>query len=418
MKIKKNYLIDRIEYLFLYFFSFAIILFNPSKEFLGFLSITDLFICFSLIIFCISFLLKLNKANITSKIILLVMVTFFSTISLLVNEQEHFLYNIKYQLRWIFYITAFVIVYNYITERTLNYFKRGLFAATLFVCIYAILQTMFKRTMIPTIFWVHDFPDYINTTFRAIGTFDNPLNLCGFLVFPLGILQFTRNKTRKEKVLIILIYLSLIFTASKIAFIIIFISLLIYFRKYIKVIVYGSVSTIMILVFFLSLPKSVLNENYIYQRLNNQKSIDGSVNVRIHMLKSSLKMIEENPIFGIGYENFEENYYKIKDNDSPIKLTKTSFTSENFFLDFFLDNGLIPFIIITILLLESVLLFFNTTNDFLKQFTFPLLLFIIIGLIMSARTVPLLYLLFTFLAIISKIQLNAKKTINNYNKLL
>jgi O-antigen ligase len=404
MKIKKEYLKDKIQYYFFLLFPFSIILFNPSKEFLGVLSITDIFVAISIVILFIY--LGFNKFLITDRMILLVMLVFFSFISLLVNDQLQFIVKFKYQVRWVFYLGTFILVYNYINKESLKYFKKGLFFATYFVCTYSILQSMFKELFIPTIFWVHDFPDYINITFRAIGTFENPLNLCGFLAFPLGLLQFLKNKTKKEKFLNFLIYVVLILTASKIAFIIILTSLLIYFRKHIKFIVYGSLLLMVSFIVFINLNKSTLESNYIYQRLNNQSLLDGSINTRFHMIGSSLRLIKENPIFGIGYENYKKNYKKLDTtNKNPsIVLSDTSYTAENFILDFYLDNGLMPFLILFILLFEILFLFFSTKNNLIEQFTFPILLFVIVGLIMSARTIPLMYLLFTFLAIIYKLK--------------
>jgi len=416
MKIRKDYLIDRIEYWFLFLFPFSIVFFNPSKEFLGALSITDIFVVFSMMLFFVYTSIK--KVQISSYFLLLITVFVFSFLSLIVNEQLDFIYNLKYQLRWVFYIIVFLIIYSYTNFRSLYYLKRGLFIATFFVCVYSILQTLFKELFIPTIFWIHTFPDYINLTFRAVGTFDNPLNLCAFLAFPLGLLQYTVNKTKKEKVLNFLIYITLISTVSKIAVIIILVSFLVYFKKHIKFIIYGLISVLVIFFIFINISNTSYNKSYIYQRFNDQKTISGSVDTRLHMLGSSLTIIKANPIFGIGYENFEKNYNKLEVDNDNLKLSKSSFTSENFLLDFYLDNGLIPFLIMLFFLGLNMFFYFNTKNVIIEQFSFSILLFTIVGLIMSARTVPLMYLLFSFLAIIFKIQTNEDKTINNYSKLL
>lgn len=416
MKIGKNYLIDRIQYYFLFLFPFSIILFNPSKEFLGFLSITDIFVSFSMGIFL--FYLGLEKVKITNRFILLIVLFLFSFLSLIVNERLEFLDTIRYQLRWVLYISVFFIIYNYVNLKSLLYFKRGLFIATFFVCVYAILQSLFKEAMIPTIFWVHNLPDYIVITFRAVGTFDNPLNLCGFLVFPLGLLQFTRIKTKKERTLNILIYLTLVFTVSKIGFIVVLVSLLIYLKKYIKFLVYGSFAIFIAIIVYINIPQSNFYNSYLYQRINSQKVIDQSVDTRLHMLESSFEIIKENPIFGIGYENFEENYLNLNKKEEDLKLSSSSFTSENFLLDFYLDNGFIPFLILVLLFLETILIFYTTKNALVKQFAFSILLFIIVGLVMSARTVPMMYLLFTYLAIIFKIQKHEQSIDSNNSELL
>lgn len=416
MKVSKSYLRDRIQYYFLFLFSFTVILFNPSKEFLGVLSITDIFVILSMTILPVHVIL--NRDRITNRFLLLLFLFIFSFLALLINEQFYFIHKIKYHLRWVLYILMFFIIYNYINLKSLNYFKKGLFYATYIVCIYALLQFFFKKTMIPTIFWIHSMPDYIEITFRAVGTFDNPLNLCGFLAFPLGILQYTQKKTKKEKILNLLIYLTLIVTISKIGFIILFVSLLVYFKKYIKLIIYGFVAVTIMIIGYLNIPDDYLNESYIHQRVNSQKEISQSVNTRLHMIESSLILIKKNPIFGISYENFEKHYVKNIRETNELRLSSTSFTSENFLLDFYLDNGLIPFLIIFLLLLEMVMFFYTTDNYLIMQFTFSIILFIIVGLVMSARIVPLMYLLFTFLAIVYKIKNNEQNVNSNNSKLL
>ena len=113
MKIRKGLLIDRIQYYFLYLFPFTIIFFSPSKVFFGFLSITDLFVGLSIFVFFIYS--ELQKIRINNKSILLIVLLVFSFTSLLVNEQFEFIHKIKYQIRWLFYISTFIVVYNYLT---------------------------------------------------------------------------------------------------------------------------------------------------------------------------------------------------------------------------------------------------------------------------------------------------------------
>lgn len=414
MKIKKETLQTKVQYFVLFFFPFSVVFFNPSKEFLGFLSITDLFVGLSLILFLIY--MSIKKVYLPSRFLMLIVLILFSFLSLIINEELQFLSKIKYQIRWIFYLFAFIIIYNLSDRRSINYFKNGLFLATSFVCIYAVLQVLFKSVMIPTIFWIHTFPSYIEITFRAVGTFDNPLNLCGFLVFPLGILQYTSEKSTKEKYLNLLIYLALVATASKIAFLVILISLLIYFKKYIKFLVYGTLALFVAIIVFFSIAKESLNENYIYKRISDKRLMDGSVDTRLYMFGSALEILGNNPIFGIGYENFQENYLKLEDRNTKLKINKTNYTAENFFVDFYLDNGLVPFVILFLIILEVIIFYFYKVN-FSMQFSFSIILFLIIGLVMSARTVPLLYMLFTYIAIIHKdLKItNEEATINYYS---
>ena len=259
--------------------------------------------------------------------------------------------------------------------------------------------------MLPTIFWVNNFPDYILISFRTISTFSNPLNLCAFLVFPLGVMQFQKNKTWKNKLLVLLIYLTLILTASKLAVLIIIICLLVYLRKHVKAIVYSSffLSIALFIVSFSETFQDKLKSSFrIYERLNNSRLFDGSINQRKYILDSSIEMIKDNPIFGIGYGNFREVYlngYKHENASASL----SSFTSEFFLVDFYLDNGLFPFIIILSMFLYVFYVGFKSKNLFIKQFSFALFLFFICGFILSTRAITLLFTMFIFFAGIFKL---------------
>lgn len=413
MKVRKKYIVDYLQKYFLLFFPFAIALFNPSKEIFGALSITDIFVFISILFFLVYMTVK--KTQINYRFFFLILIFCFSFLALIVNETFAFFSTIKYQIRWGLYLSVFYIVYNYTNKKTLNYFIKGLFLITYFVCIYALLQFIFKKSIIPTLFWINYMPDYIEITFRAVGTFDNPLNLCAFLAFPLGILHFNTNKLDKK--LLLLIYATLVVTVSKIGFILLFISFLVFLKKYVKLLIYSFLGFFIVSIIYLNLPQSYLNKSYIYKRLKGDKELRESVDTRIYMIKSSAEILSSNYIFGIGYENFEENYKKLNKKKN-MNLKSSSYTSENFLMDFYLDNGFIPFIIIFTFLIECVLFFFSTNNLLIKQFSFSIILFIVIGLVMSSRTVPVMYLLFTYLAIIYKIKNYEENTFDNNGKLL
>ncbi|MDT0538723.1 O-antigen ligase family protein [Croceitalea sp. P059] len=406
----KNLLLGLIEKQFLFLFPLTVIFFSPTKYFLGTLSLPDIFIYVQLVVFIFYALLKnsfvLNKAT-----VLFVVLIIFSFITLVINESIDLTSKFKYQLRWYNYFFAFLFTINYINNINFGSLKKGVYLATFLVCIYGIVQTVFIKQMLFTIFWIDNFPDYITQSFRTYSTFDNPLNLCSFLAFPLGLLQYEEVKKLKLKVLLVLIYATLILTGSKIALVLILVTFLIYFKKHIKTIIYSLIAAL--LVFFVLSKNLAFQElvktTKVYERISDPKIFEGSLNQRKYMLEASIQMMKDNPIWGIGYENFGKVYlngYKNEkaDNDEQF------FTAENFFLDFHLDNGLIPLLIILLFLAGVFLIYYMKKDSFNSQLTFPIILYLITGMIMSARSTPLLFTFFFFLA--AYFRLKPKMVIN------
>ena len=52
------------------------------------------------------------------------------------------------------------------------------------------------------------------------------------------------------------------------------------------------------------------------------------------MYKASLKMIQENYLWGIGNENFKTTFNNLDENYTNIKVTNSSYTAEKTFLGF------------------------------------------------------------------------------------
>ena len=96
------------------------------------------------------------------------------------------------------------------------------------------------------------------------------------------------------------------------------------------------------------------------------------------------------------FNNLDENY-------TNIKVTNSSYTAENFFLDFYLDYGLLPLLLLMTLIFPMVNSYYFGNKN-LKAISFSIVLFIVVGMIMSARAVPLMYMLFFYTAIFYKKQ--------------
>ena len=340
-----------------------------------------------------------------NEIIILLILILFCVISLFLTNYDDILYKAKYLIRWVNYFLTFVIAYHFFDKSNYKFFMKGIYLMTFLVCLYGILQKLFFDVFFKTIFWIHTFPDYIYLTFRSVSFLDNPLNLCAFLAFPLGTLQFDKEMKRLNVFLVLMIYITIALTASKIAIVLIALSVLVYLSKFKKFFKYLLVITpfMLVTVFSSSLYKTINSKYGLYDRLTNKNTYQASVNTRLLMYESSFVMIKDNFMWGIGNENFKKNFDELTNRDNNYKITNSSYTAENFFLDFYLDYGLIPLIVILTLLVPVVISYYYGFSA-LKPLSFSILLYIVVGLIMSARAVPLLYLFFFYLAIFYKKQ--------------
>ena len=404
MKVNKVNFFKGIERQFFLLLPIMVMVFFPSKELMGKFSLPDLFIFFQFILFSIYSLYKM-KIFVSNEIIILLILILFCVISLFLTNYDDILYKAKYLIRWVNYFLTFVIAYHFFDKSNYKFFMKGIYLMTFLVCLYGILQKLFFDVFFKTIFWIHTFPDYIYLIFRSVSFLDNPLNLCAFLAFPLGTLQFDKEMKRLNVFLVLMIYITIALTASKIAIVLIALSVLVYLSKFKKFFKYLLVITpfMLVTVFSSSLYKTINSKYGLYDRLTNKNTYQASVNTRLLMYESSFVMIKDNFMWGIGNENFKKNFDELTNRDNNYKITNSSYTAENFFLDFYLDYGLIPLIVILTLLVPVVISYYYGFSA-LKPLSFSILLYIVVGLIMSARAVPLLYLFFFYLAIFYKKQ--------------
>lgn len=405
MKINKNQFLFLIERQFLVLFPLAVMLFFPSKELMGKFSFPDVFTFVQFFLFVIYIFVK-AKIFIRNETIALSLIVVFCFISLIINNADQFIYKSKYILRWVNYFITFLITINYLNKSNYNYFLKGIYVSTFLICAYGILQKLFFDYFFKTIFWIHTFPDYIHLTFRSVSFMDNPLTLCAFLAFSLGTLQFINNKKLIHIVLIIMVFITLYLTASKIALALMILSFLVFlsrFKKFFKYFMFIIIPIILLFTFNQSASKLLKSDFSLYDRLTNNSTYSGSVNTRIAMYKASLKMIQENYLWGIGNENFKTTFNNLDENYTNIKVTNSSYTAENFFLDFYLDYGLLPLLLLMTLIFPMVNSYYFGNKN-LKAISFSIVLFIVVGMIMSARAVPLMYMLFFYTAIFYKKQ--------------
>lgn len=378
------------------------ITFNPTKDvFGGVISLLDIFTFFQLILFVIYLTFNSNPSYIISKYLIYLCILFvFLTISMVINESGDvnlIISKSKYLIRWFEYICIFTITFTYLYLDNLRFFKFGLYVACLLITLFAIIQVVFFEEIYPLIYWRTDEYEYVSTTIRAFSFLDNPLSLCAYLAFPLGFIHYEKNRIIKT-ILIILLYVTLVFTASKIALVLVIVSVFFLFKSNRLVIFSLSFFLISIFSYILFFDNELKQNLFLIERLTNPDSVNESSFQRIYVIGSSLQMIFDNLIFGIGNENFKKVYINERYIHPLASTANWSFTAENFFLDFYLDNGLIPFVIIVMIFINSFTLI-NHKNSDIKAIIISLLFYLIVAMIMSARTVALFYSLFTFFAI-------------------
>jgi len=388
------------------FLPIAIIFFFPLKSILGEISIVDIFIIINLFIIVISYKYSFKVNKIHFYLFLLIV---FSLISFFVNYLST--ENVKYWVRLVEYVFVFYITYFYYNEKVHLYFIKGISIVLIILFVYGILQKLFPQLIILGQ-WGPEWKDnyVLYNKIRVYSFLDNPLNLVGVLSLFLG--YFIYIKHNFKFLFILLIYILLLLTGSKIAIGIIGLSL---FYLIIKVFIQKKIKKVYLFIFISIIVMILLNyknvtKTTIYKRYINKEERFESFNQRELVLNSSLKMIRDNPIFGIGAGNFGDIYIKSY-KDKHASSEDSSFTSENMFVDFYLDNGLMPFLIFSYIFFDIILSFFFYKKDkVLKALVFAISFFVIVGFVTNLRSVPTFMFFFYFIAVFYKRKkvLNAK----------
>jgi O-antigen ligase len=92
--------------------------------------------------------------------------------------------------------------------------------------------------------------------------------------------------------------------------------------------------------------------------------------------RNTLKIIENNPILGVGVGDFPEEYNKVNKKFTP--LAKTTVQPHNMFLFLYASSGILAFLAIIILLFYQVLMGLNSKDEYKPiKLIFPIFFFII-----------------------------------------
>jgi len=418
----------------------SILLFFPSKTILGLLSTVEIALVFSIIA------LYLQKSTIKIIIpnyhfLLFVGVLIFSSLSFIVKKSSF--ENISYLLRLFEYLFFMIFFYWLTNKRILNTIKYALLSSLWLLLFWALLQILIPES-INYFDWGPVWKSkYVESNFiRIFSLLDNPLNLLGYLAIILGVIHYI--ELRYRYLYIVVVYFIIILTASKMGFILILLSLItlfiIHFRN-------NSVKSRLVGVLFLLLSITVLvfvlkySNSILYRRvvndvnntesskrvmINNTDSLKkaslnkqvivyqdsslikedaietGGNSQRKFVLMSSIKMLRNNWFWGIGAGNFDKVYnngYKYPNASDEV----SSFTAENYFLDFYLDNGLIPLMLILILFASIIARGYKSKSLWNKGMALALVYFIVVGLVTNLRVAPVNLLLFSLIGIFVKL---------------
>lgn len=197
---------------------------------------------------------------------------------------------------------------------------------------------------------------------RPYGTFSHPNVLGGFIVLSLSLFALFMNKLNKAFLIIIFIVgtLALFLTLSRtaiFAFIFFAVSffLLSVYEKYKK----GKLKSAYLLavplvVIGVTLLFIIFSTNPLIQRLTHLNLNDLSLAQRTKLINASLQMIKENPIFGVGINNFLNNLPNSFSYPSLLQ------PAHNIFLLAFSQTGLLGFFILISILLKAA--FTNKKN--------------------------------------------------------
>ena len=303
-----------------------------------------------LIIFLWKNVEKKNISFISSKLInittLLLLATLLLSLITSFNPTSSFFGSYFRQqgvINYLYYILLFFIALNFFKKKE----NRSLFlkittAVGIIVSLYAIVQKI----------GIDIFPEIQTAIFagRSFATIGNPTMLGAYLIFPYwtNIALFTGEKKKKNKIFhiiaFLIIVLAIIFTANRATMLAIlitsFASLLYKFKKYKKTVISIVVLGIILFVSFVGLYAKDLR----------------SIKSRVSVWKSSIEIIEENPIFGTGAESFSLQFEKhvrpdFFENEDYFKLVDRPHSEP---LEMWIHFGILG-IIIYLILLFSVL---------------------------------------------------------------
>ncbi len=326
----------------IFLFIFTCALFSPTKELvLGGVSLPEVFFVILLLLSSLSILKNIvfGKGFVIISMVSIVM-TIISYIYNITPVSE-----IKHLLRIIEYYLIFSTFYSITTIKSIGYFKNAFLWSGLIVSLYTYVQFFF-----PVVFifqnWgpskTIDF-DYSNVIYqrRMISFLDNPLNLTSYFALLLGFIHFAVNSKLVKILFLVIVYIAGMLSVSRsfILCVVISMGIILYQgRKEKLTLVF---LTLVLITLLFCLPKFDIDFSN-FSRFFDKDNTDETTSQRFYVISSSIEMIRDYFLLGVGPGNFP--YYYNEYRQMMASVDPTLSTAENVFLQFILDYGLLPFL--------------------------------------------------------------------------
>lgn len=333
---------DRIP---VYVFLFTIPLFNVSKYYFNILLSFNEYLLISVFLFLLIF-----RHNKSSEIfgVHAVMITYIVILicSFIIHADVAQTIMLKEMMKFVLYIFTFYIAVLFIKDyKALEGTIIVILISAAFVAMNAILQYVIGTSVQNWQPWGPKF-EFTAGRIRSYSTFDNPIYLGVYMILIIGIIIGVMKYVQTMYIRNLLIIhfsiclLALFFSFSRGGWVglvgsIVLISVFVLRQKgFIPLITLLSTFYVAILV----LP-SVFMER-LYRVVD---FADSSIIQRFYVYESAINMIKDNMLWGIGPGRFKE-VYPIYQNSYSSADTST-FTAENTFLEYFVENGIMIIIL-------------------------------------------------------------------------
>lgn len=390
--INKIFDINIIKYIYiiislLYTFPYTS---QVTSKYIKFLIILGILLSIKLII---NRSIKINKY-----FIIILIINILSIIGVIINYRNNFNMNAINSF-YLFFQTFVMFIYsNKKNDKLINdlYFKTNILVLITFLLSLISLIMVINNTFI--LINMNKIDLIITGIYegRLWGVYGNPntlANISGISIYlSLISMQISHDTTyinNKKMVLIfnsvniILQFFCIVFTSSRSTLIAIMVSLFFIlafwiftsrFKKInkIKIIIYGSILTILILL------SSIIYVFYGASFLGRKLKSPDITNGRTAIWNSSINVIEQNLIFGVGTANVEKMVYPYLKSLDKTAVSGLASNMHNIFLQLFISHGLI-FIILFIYLILSII--YNNLKYYSKSG--KKLILIITGLILN-----------------------------------
>lgn len=304
-----------------------------------------------------------------------------------------------------------VFIYNIKDQKDLKNVIYCLEILVIAIGIFAIIQKI-TGIFIPIDFWA-------KAATRRVTTFFGYPNANGLLIAPIILLtigNLLTNKSLKSLILsplaIILGILTIIFAQSTGALVGVICGILFLLFYYSRTRKITLIATIIFLIVILLSPFSPFKQKINYQKLDLNST---SLEIRLNQWPETLKMLKDNPIFGVGLANYQNKFKPYH----QFEFIEIFLYPHNIFLNFWSEIGLLGLMAFIWL----IIVFFVYGFKKLKESNPPLLLLTIIGsmvtlLIHGLADVPyfkndlaiLFWMIIGLVIIVSKNKISNNKT--------